>query len=308
MSIPNFTLYGDPANPRCELLHVEDIQSRSRGHDWEIQPHIHQSLFQIVWVARGSARIALDEVDHQAASPFAVSIPPGTVHGFRFAPETQGWVLTFSSQRLLDGNLEGTGPAFQALFATPTILEPGGDDPAVARLTALFTELDSSFLSPGLGDAPVLHWLTQGILWHLAQAAQRQQARLTPNPQPQALFTRFALLVEAHHREHWPVARYATLLGMSSPRLNRLTRERCGLGALDMIHQRLTREACRLLLYTSQPVARVAAELGFDDPAYFCRFIKRRTGLSPSSYRQSRGTPHEKNPRPPEASGAAGTI
>ena len=298
MSIPNFTLYGDPADPVCELLHVEDIQSRSRGHDWEIQPHIHKSLFQIVWVAEGSARIALDEVDHTALSPFAVSMPPGTVHGFRFAPETRGWVLTFSSQRLLEGHLEGTGPALHALFATPTILEPGSDDPAVARLTALFTELDSSFLSPGLGDAPVLHWLTRSILWHLTQAAGRQHHRLAPSTQthpqthPQPLFTRFALLVEAHHREHWPVARYAAQLGMSSPRLNRLTRERCGLGALDMIHQRLTREACRLLLYTSQPVAVVAAQLGFEDPAYFCRFIKRRTGLSPSSYRQSRGAAH----------------
>ena len=59
--------------------------------------------------------------------------------------------------------------------------------------------------------------------------------------------------------------------------------------ALDMIHERVTREACRQLLYTSEPVTTVAAGLGFEDPAYFCRFIKRRTGLSPSLYRHSQG-------------------
>lgn len=45
------------------------------------------------------------------------------------------------------------------------------------------------------------------------------------------------------------------------------------------------REARRLLAYTDAPVADVAQELGFDDPAYFSRFFARRSGVSPSSYR-----------------------
>ena len=34
------------------------------------------------------------------------------------------------------------------------------------------------------------------------------------------------------------------------------------------------------------PVSQLAFELGFDDPAYFCRFFKRQTGLSPRAYRE----------------------
>jgi AraC family transcriptional activator of pobA len=33
-------------------------------------------------------------------------------------------------------------------------------------------------------------------------------------------------------------------------------------------------------------VSRLAFELGFEDPAYFCRFFKRQTGLSPTDYRR----------------------
>ena len=48
----------------------------------------------------------------------------------------------------------------------------------------------------------------------------------------------------------------------------------------------VAREACRRLVYVAAPVSKLAFELGFEDPAYFCRFFKRRTGASPSQYRQ----------------------
>jgi AraC family transcriptional activator of pobA len=44
-------------------------------------------------------------------------------------------------------------------------------------------------------------------------------------------------------------------------------------------------EAKRSLIYTSMTVAQVADALGFADPAYFSRFFKRLSGLSPSDFR-----------------------
>lgn len=287
--IPSFTLYGEAAEPVRELLHIEEIQSRSRIHDWEIQPHLHHGLYQVVWITEGTASVALDAGREEVTGPVAVIIPPGTVHGFRFAPETQGRVLTLGGHFLVEGELETVGKALRELFAGPRVLRFDAEDPTAGRLDALLRELNAEFMSPGMAGSPPLGWLSQTIVWHLAQAGARLQALGEGSPVAvhQALFTRFVLQVEAHYLEHWPVARYASQLGVSTPRLNRLTRAECGGSALDVIHERLTREACRLLLYTTEPVTGIAASLGFDDPAYFCRFVKRRTGLSPSRYRQS---------------------
>jgi len=82
------------------------------------------------------------------------------------------------------------------------------------------------------------------------------------------------------------VARYADRLGLTPERLNRMTRAETGQSALDLVHERLAREACRRLTYVAAPIARLAAELGFDDPAYFCRFFKRRIGKSPRDFRR----------------------
>lgn len=49
-------------------------------------------------------------------------------------------------------------------------------------------------------------------------------------------------------------------------------------------HVRL-RRAAELLLDTDRPVSRIAASVGYEDPAHFTRGFKRRYGVTPSGYR-----------------------
>ncbi len=287
--IPSFALYGEAASLGQELLHIEEVQSRSRLHHWEIQPHTHQGLYQVLWLWRGQAEVLLDERRAEVQAPAAIVLPPTVVHGFRFAPETDGRVLTLSARWLLEGEAGALGAAFQELFSVPRLLCFLPDEPRAQRLDALFRELTHEFQWPATaGASPVLGWLARALVWRLAQAsAQQRQAAAAGERglRHQALFTRFLLLVEQHFLEHWPLQRYAERLGLSLQRLNRLTHSASGRSALELVHERLTREACRRLIYIAAPTASLALELGFDDPSYFSRFFKRRTGLSPQQYR-----------------------
>lgn len=286
-TIPSFALYGEAAAPGQELLHIEAVESRSRLYHWEISPHRHQGLYQVLWLQRGTAEVALDEWVQKVQGPAAIVVPPGVVHGFRFAPGTDGLVLTLSPRFLVEGEFQAVGEAFRALFATPGVLDFERDAAPAQRLHALLRELAAEFAQPGAGETPVPGWLARAVIWHLAQArAQGAETLGDRGHRHQALFTRFLLLVEQHFLEHWPLEKYASRLGLSTQRLNRLTRAESGRSALELVHERLTREACRRLLYIAAPAASLAAELGFEDPAYFSRFFKRRTGYSPQRYRE----------------------
>lgn len=292
-TIPSFALYGEAAAPGEELLHIEAVASRSRLYHWEISPHRHQGLYQVLWLQHGTAEVALDEWVQRVQGPAAIVVPPGVVHGFRFAPGTDGLVLTLSPRFLVEGEFQSVGEAFRALFAAPGVLDFEREAAPAARLHALLHELAVEFAQPGAGDSPVPGWLARAVVWRLAQArAQGEEALGERGHRHQALFTRFLLLVEQHFLEHWPLEKYASRLGLSTQRLNRLTRAEAGRSALELVHERLTREACRRLVYIAAPAASLAAELGFDDPAYFSRFFKRRTGVTPQAYREAHRAQH----------------
>jgi AraC family transcriptional regulator, transcriptional activator of pobA len=284
--LPTFVLYGDSGRLPPSLLHIESIAARSRLHDWAIGSHVHQGLHQLLWLRAGPVHARLDDAQVEAEGPLAVVIPPSVAHAFRFTPHSDGMVLTFDARRLAEGETEAFGHALQALFLAPRTLNLPPHE--AARLQTLFAALQAE--ADASDDATVPAWLARCIVWRLADVARRDDGSPARRPGRDALYTRWVVLMEAHYRDHWPVARYAAQLGLSPERLNRLLRAETGQPAQTLLHGRLFREACRHLVHVAAPVSQIAFELGFDDPAYFCRFFKRHAGESPRAYRARAGS------------------
>jgi AraC family transcriptional activator of pobA len=251
---------------------------------------VHKELYQVLWVQSGTLEFALDTVEHSHDGPLAIVVPPGVVHGFRFAPGTDGLVLTLSARFMVEGDFQSVSEAFCTAFISAAVLPLADDALARSRLSALLRNLADEFALPGSTDSPVVLWLARAVVWHLAQIrpapADSHSNRVVHR---RALFTRFLLLIEDHFLEHWSLERYSARMGLTTQRLNRLVRDVSGQSALEVVHERLTREACRRLRYIAAPVANLATEMGFDDPAYFSRFFKKRTGLTPLEFRAGRG-------------------
>jgi len=156
--VPSFALYGetgDAASAGGELLHIEPIASRSRLYQWEIDAHVHRGLYQVVWVQRGRAEVHLDEQHERCEAPAAIVIPPGVVHAFRFAPETDGVVLTMSPRSLVEGDLPAAGEALHTLFAAPRVLTFDVQAAEAQRTAAPRDLLLAEFRAPGTAGAPV---------------------------------------------------------------------------------------------------------------------------------------------------------
>lgn len=284
--IPAFSLYGEAPALGSDVLHVESVQSRSRRYGWEIEAHLHRGLYQIVWLRAGPAKIALDTRREDGEAPLAIVIPSGVVHAFRFAPHSEGHVLTLSARAFVRDDLPTAGDALHDLFSVPRILPLDAASLETQRLDGLFEELAAEFRAPDALGSPVPLWLARAAIWRLAKICLHDDASASPTARRHhALFTRFVLMMESHYQDHWPISRYADQLGLTPARLNRLTRAETGRNALDLVHERLLREASRRLIYVAAPVSQLAFELGFKEPAYFCRFFKRNTGLSPREFR-----------------------
>lgn len=290
--VPVFDLYGDRASSPslpADLLHIESVQARSGRYRGEISAHRHRGLHQIVWIGAGRAEISLDEWRGTGEAPAAVVVTAGVVHSFRFTAATQGHVLTLTPSSLIEGDPARAGRALGRLFARSRLLRFEAGAPAVIRLSRLFETMLGEFEAPGGADGPSATWLARALVWRLAQSlgsGDEQTPQGLREPPHQGAYAQFLALLENHYLERWPVPRYAGRLGLSTERLNRLLRAHGGRNALELIHERLAREARRRLIHADTPVARLAFELGFADPAYFTRFFRRQTGLAPSVFRR----------------------
>ena len=99
------------------------------------------------------------------------------------------------------------------------------------------------------------------------------------------LIQRYRELLEAHFRTEKQLGFYASRLGVTLSKLHAACRERTGLSASKLLHERIIVEAKRNLLYSSHNVAQIALAMGFEDPAYFNRFFSQRVGMAPGAYR-----------------------
>ncbi|UIR57594.1 helix-turn-helix transcriptional regulator [Sphingobacterium sp. SRCM116780] len=82
-------------------------------------------------------------------------------------------------------------------------------------------------------------------------------------------------------------ADFAAQLFIHPNHLNKALKEETGKTTSELIAERTTREAQRLLKQTDWQIAEIAYALGFEYPSYFNNFIKKRTQRTPMQLRQT---------------------
>jgi AraC family transcriptional activator of pobA len=282
-AVPVFKLYGETtAWPTPDLIHCESIPERSRLHDWEIKPHRHGDLVQLLYVQGGSAELEVEGVVTCVQQPSLQVVPALSVHGFRFSQDVQGHVLSLALPLVVQlGTVLDSPPL--ALAACYSVGEQK------RYLDTLFDSIAEEYSTQQPGRELMLQSLISALLVWLGRRSQAlAYAEAQGQERGREHLQRFTRLLESHFREHRPIERYALELGISAAHLNALCRRLAGQSALQLINQRLLLEAKRCLVYTAMTINQVSDSLGFSEPAYFSRFFKRGSGLSPKAFRLQR--------------------
>lgn len=273
--VQNYSLFGESTH-LPDVLHCETIADRSELHDWELAPHRHARLHQVLLIAQGGGWATLDGKTLALPTGSLVNVPPDHVHSFRFEKDTRGWVTTMADE-LLDELLVGVGTQRSELDQACVL-------PSDTFVTQTVHQIWHEFSAQAKARALVLRGLSGVLLgWVARQLAQNSLTEAKINDSE--LVRRFKELIELNFKAHWTVSQYAKALSISPTHLSRLTRASNGISALRMIEARLMREARRNLAYTNLSISSIAYTLGFADPAYFSRVFTRDAGISPKAFR-----------------------
>ena len=270
--VPTYALYGEAVSDRQhDWLHWETIQSRSRLHRYRIAPHRHEQFFQILSLTGGRAQVTLDGTAFGLAPPAIVVVPALTVHGYDFSRDVEGVIVTLMARDMA----EGMESLAAGVIATST-------DPVRRALDGLLAEADRP------GDQ---HDLAMRAHITLLQVALHRARSLPASlgaaeGRARVHVGAFRLLVDEKFRETRRIADYADALGISQTHLSRVCRQVLGASALTVIERRIALEARRQLLFSTLSIKQIGAGLGYDDPAYFTRMLKRVLGVPPLTFRR----------------------
>lgn len=284
--VNRFGLFGEVAGEESAgFFHIEDIQSRSRLYQWQITPHVHLRMFQIVWVAKGPVAVKLDGAEEHMEGPCAVCVPGSFVHSFIFDHQTSGHVVTVSENFLRQGSQQNGMALLETFLQGPQLIGFDAGAMAQTRICALLDHMMQDFYATESERDFLFALALQSIMLLLQRQATTGNSSAGKSGFRRDIFLRFERLIEKHYRAQWTMQRYCDALAISQARLYRICREFSGKTAIALVQERVALEARRHLVYTSAPVEMIAYDLGFRDPAYFNRCFKRWTGYTPGAFR-----------------------
>lgn len=282
-SVPVFKLYGEERGwPTPDLLHCESILQRSSLYQWHIRVHQHAEMVQLLYLHKGRAEIEIEGTTSVMTESCIQVVPALCIHGFHFSPGTHGFVLSLALPLL---------SRFENQFGRPLDVLSVAQCLPVGRSRGRMHTLFSALREEYSADHDAREMMLYSLLGTLLAWLNRQ-CRPAPPAEDKAerkrsMMRHFSRLIESHYRQHLPLAEYAKLIGLSVTHLNYLCREFYGCSALGVLHQRLMLEARRNLQYTRMTITQLSDYLGFSDAAYFSRFFRRYSGMSPKAFREA---------------------
>lgn len=99
------------------------------------------------------------------------------------------------------------------------------------------------------------------------------------------LFYHLAELIKCYGTQERNISFYADKLCISPNHLMTLIKDTTGSTIKTWIDLHLIQQAKMKLKYGDSPIAEISEQLNFPNPSFFSNFFKRKTGLTPSQYR-----------------------
>lgn len=284
--IPTFSICNLLGADQCitEFLIVR-IRDFMEKNDKIRFPHRH-SFYQIVLFTEGTGSHSIDFQKFEVVPHHVYAMAPGQIHTWEFEPDTDGYILNFNESFFTaichNPNFVQEFPLFSAISGIPAnILEAE----CCGEVHALMERMLKEFSLDGDFKQEML----RGMLLQLLVILSRQIPRTAQTGISRHQLTvlrNFERLIEEHFREKRLPRDYAEMLFITPNHLNALVNSVIGKPAGELIRDRVVLEAKRLLVNSDFNISQIADTLSFEDNAYFTRFFKKYTGISPEVFRQ----------------------
>lgn len=239
------------------------------------------------FMVRGTAKATINITEYTFNEHDVLLLEPGSFLLINeFSEDAKVYYILFSSS-FLEKNTFSARMSLGAYGLRSPILHVENDVASVICHLVETLEEASNCQPSLLTTSKMVH------IFSLLQVSFAEQARkdVAPYERPQdrreEIYQEYNMLIQKHYTEWHHVSQYAKALHMTLPHLCSTVKQVSGKTAGDMIIDAILTDAKAQLKITTQQVKEIAISLGFENVAFFNRFFKTHTGMTPKVYRNS---------------------
>jgi AraC-like DNA-binding protein/quercetin dioxygenase-like cupin family protein len=263
------------------------------GNPWRNYLHTH-SFFEVCFCFQGQGIFRIIGRDHVVGTGDVFVARPGEPHEIVADDEDPlgiyFWSYTLVPQKDRHPESRGTDALLRA-FVTSEI-KVRENRPSMQRVLELLTE-EIAYREPGYTE--VVKALVTKLVLDTSRAVVDVASLPSPLDPParstdEALVQTIVHYLRDNHRRPLCLRDVAAQVHLSERHCNRLFHAATGMSIMRFLTTLRMDVAAQLLLEREHSIKEVAQQCGYPDVHHFMTRFRQRTGLTPSSYRRTRGT------------------
>lgn len=245
-------------------------------------PHQHNFEELIIGI-QGGLEHFIDFENTTMEAPLISFVTKGKVH--RVIPKiTDGhcdmWVLRFKSEFIPEITFQ-----LYANYHNHAMIKLSRDY-CFQRMTTVCELIHSEMQQSNPDLSVVRHLLTALFIMIESERSKNAPGHNTLTATQNTTLHNFMLILEENYRRPLGVEFYAEKLFMSTRNLNLICKNILQQTASEIIETRKLLEAKNQLTHSDKIIAEIGFDLGYSDNAYFTKVFKKRTGQTPSEFRE----------------------
>ena len=254
------------------------------------EPHRH-NFYSVLVVKNATGQHKVDFNSYPLSNHQVHFVAPGQVHQVIEEVQSDGYVLTFSTQFLIENAIAISFVEHLNLFQnygeTPP-LEPNEEQFDII-LNFVHTIFDLFESNRNMKELSIGAYLKLFLI-ECNRICAINPVVSDADISGESIIRSFKNSVNQQYKKEHSASFYAQLLHITPDHLNRIIKAKIGKTAKEYIQSKITIEAKRLLYFSELSNKEIGYELGFNEPANFSAFFKKQTKLSPSYFKKREST------------------